>query len=85
MWTHLRLAGLLDHVAGVVFGEFTGCEEKDTDYSSATVLDDEARALGVPCAAGFPIGHGDVNEPVVLGASYRLDATAKTLTQVGSS
>lgn len=85
MWTHLRLAGLLDQLAGVVFGEFTGCEEKDTDYSSATVLDEEARTLGVPCAAGFRIGHGDVNEPVVLGARYRLDATAKTLTQVGTS
>lgn len=80
MWTHLRLAGLLDGLAGVVFGEFTGCEEKDVDYSSATILDEEAQALGLPCAAGFRIGHGDVNEPVVLGARYRLDAAAKTLT-----
>lgn len=80
MWTHLRLSGLLEQLAGVVFGEFTGCEEKDVDYTSATVLDEEARALGVPCAAGFRVGHGDVNEPVILGARYRLDATAKTLT-----
>lgn len=80
MWTHLRLAGLLDGLAGVVVGDFTGCEEKDVDYSSATILDEEAKALGLPCAAGFRIGHGDVNEPVVLGARYRLDAAARTLT-----
>ncbi len=85
MWTHLRLAGLLEQLAGVVFGDFTGCEERDADYTSATILDEEARALGVPCAAGFRVGHGDLNEPLLLGARYRLDATAKTLTPSASA
>lgn len=79
MWTHLRLAGLLDGVAGVVFGEFTGCDEKDAPYTSADVLDELAAELTVPCAAGFVIGHGVVNQPVMLGAQVTLDATAKTL------
>ncbi|MFZ5440672.1 MAG: S66 peptidase family protein [Myxococcota bacterium] len=77
MWTHLRLAGLLDGVRGVVFGEFTGSDEKD--HTSADVLDELAQALGVPCAAGFAIGHGAVNHPVVLGASVTLDATSRSL------
>jgi muramoyltetrapeptide carboxypeptidase len=80
MWTHLVLAGALDGVAGIVFGEFTGCEEKDAPYSSADVLDELAQALGVPCASGFPIGHGDINVPVPLGARVRLDADRQTLT-----
>lgn len=77
MWTHLLLAELFEGVRGVVFGEFTGCDEKD--YSSGEVLDELARKLGVPCAAGFLIGHGDVNEAVTLGAPVRLDAEAQTL------
>ncbi len=79
MWMHLVLSGLLAGVCGVVFGEFTGCDEKDASYSSADVLDELAVGLGVPCAAGFRIGHGEVNQPVVLGAPVRLDASAQTL------
>ena len=79
MWMHLRLAGLLEGVRGVAFGEFTGCDEKDAGYTSADVLDELASKLGVPCAAGFRIGHGDVNQPVLLGAPVRLDADARTL------
>ncbi len=80
MWMHLKLSGLLEGVRGVVFGEFTGCDEKDAGYTSGDVLDELAAQLGVPCAAGFSIGHGEVNEPLMLGAPVRLDATAQTLT-----
>jgi muramoyltetrapeptide carboxypeptidase len=79
MWTHLQLAGLLEGLHGVVFGEFTGCDEKEEGFTSADVLDESARALGVPCAAGFRIGHGEVNQPVMLGAPVRLDSSARTL------
>ena len=79
MWTHLQLAGVLDGVRGVAFGEFTDCDEKDASYGSAEVLDELVRTLGVPCAAGFRIGHGEVNQPVMLGAPVRLDADARTL------
>jgi muramoyltetrapeptide carboxypeptidase len=44
------------------------------------VLHDLAVATGLPCAAGFPIGHGEVNEPVPLGARVRLDADSRSLT-----
>lgn len=77
MWTHLRLAGALDGVAGVVLGEFTDCEEKDASFSSAEVLHELTASLGVPVLAGLPVGHGAVNEPLVLGAEVQLDATAK--------
>jgi muramoyltetrapeptide carboxypeptidase len=82
MWTHLQLAGVFDRVRGIVLGTFTGCEEPDAAYGSADVLRELAEATGLPCAAGFPIGHGDVNEPVPLGAAVRLDADSATLTFV---
>jgi len=80
MWTHLELAGVLGQVRGIALGSFTNCEEKDADYSAADLLRELAQAAGLPCAAGFPIGHGAANEPVPLGARVRLDASARSLT-----
>jgi muramoyltetrapeptide carboxypeptidase len=80
MWTHLQLAGVFNRVSGIALGSFTHCEEKDAAYSSQDVLRELAVATGLPCAAGFPIGHGDVNEAVPLGARVRLDASSAQLT-----
>jgi muramoyltetrapeptide carboxypeptidase len=79
MWTHLTLAGVFRRVKGIVLGTFTQCEEPGAPYSSAEVLRELACASGVPCAAGFPIGHGDANQPVALGVRVRLDADARRL------
>jgi muramoyltetrapeptide carboxypeptidase len=79
MWTHLKLAGALDRLAGLALGEFIGCEEKDADYTSLDVLEGLARETGLPCAHGFPVGHGERNAAVPLGVRVRLDATSGTL------
>jgi muramoyltetrapeptide carboxypeptidase len=85
MWTHLALAGAFRQVRGIVLGELTGCEEKGADYSSADVLRELAAATGLPCAAGFPIGHGARNQPVPLGVRVRLDAGSRRLTFLESA
>lgn len=79
MWTHLALAGIMRHVSGIVLGSFSACEERDADYTSADVLRTLAEETGLPCAAGFPIGHGEINESVPLGVRVRLDADARRL------
>ena len=80
MWTHLELAGVFRSIRGIVLGSFTSCEEREADYTSLDVLRELVVASGLPCASGFPMGHGDVNEPVPLGVRVRLDAGARTLT-----
>jgi muramoyltetrapeptide carboxypeptidase len=80
MWTHLRLAGVFERIAGLVLGDWTLCEEKDAEYTSLDVLRGLAEETGVPCAAGFAVGHGEVNQPVPLGVRARLDADAARLT-----
>jgi muramoyltetrapeptide carboxypeptidase len=85
MWTHLELAGVFRQVGGIVLGEFIGCEEKDADYSSADILRELTAATGIPCAAGFPIGHGARNQPVPLGVRVRLDAGHRRLTFLESA
>jgi muramoyltetrapeptide carboxypeptidase len=85
MWTHLELAGVFRQVRGIVLGEFRGCEEKEAEYSSADVLRELAAATGLPCAAGFPIGHGSQNQAVPLGVRVRLDAGSRRLTFLESA
>jgi len=80
MWTHLQLAGVFARVRGIALGTFSACEDPDAAYSSADVLRELAASAGLPCAAGFPVGHGDVNEPVPLGVRVRLDADTARLT-----
>jgi len=79
MWTHLMLAGVFERVRGLALGTFTECEEQHAPWSSAEVLRELAQAAGVPCAAGFPVGHGEDNQALPVGVRVRLDAGARTL------
>lgn len=85
MWMHLELAGVFRKISGIALGTFTHCEERDGGYSSDDVLRELAEAAGLPCVAGFPVGHGDVNEAVPLGIRVRLDASERTLTFLESA
>jgi muramoyltetrapeptide carboxypeptidase len=78
--TQLRLAGVLERVAGVAVGAFTGADDAADAPSIAEVLEDRLGDLGVPVATGFPFGHGADNWTLPLGVRARLDADAGTLT-----
>jgi muramoyltetrapeptide carboxypeptidase len=80
MWTHLDLAGAFTGAAGIVLGDFTRCEEPQADYTSDTILGELARATNLPCAAGFPFGHSDINHALPHGCLAELDSDARTLT-----
>ncbi|HEU0055292.1 MAG TPA: LD-carboxypeptidase, partial [Longimicrobium sp.] len=79
--SQLRLAGVLEAVAGVVLGAFT--ETPDAGNAAVPhvteVLRDRLGDLGVPVAAGFPFGHVDDNWTLPVGARARLDADAGRL------
>jgi muramoyltetrapeptide carboxypeptidase len=79
MWTHLRLAGVFERVAGLALGEFTDCEDPDGDFTLREVLGNLAGETGLPCVGDLPIGHGAVNVPVALGTRVRLDGGAGSL------
>ena len=82
VWTHLRNAGVIGRVAGIALGQFIDCEPPDGRYgphAAGEVLADLAAAAGVPCVVDLPVGHGNVNAPLALGARVRLDGTAGTL------
>ena len=76
MWTHLRLSGVFEKVSGIVLGDFTLCDEPNGGLTAKEVLQSLAEETGLPCASGFSIGHGDINQPVPLGVEVALDADA---------
>jgi muramoyltetrapeptide carboxypeptidase len=78
--THLRNAGKLNAVAGVVLGDAPGKHSGTTqELSIEDVYEELLRPLGVPVIAGLPIGHGKHHATVPIGATATLDADAGTL------
>jgi muramoyltetrapeptide carboxypeptidase len=79
--TQLRLAGILDKLRGVVFGNCTKCEPGD-GFGSLTleeVLNDHLKPLNVPAWSGAMIGHIDRQFTIPEGSEVEIDATKGTI------
>ena len=76
--SQLRLAGVLDTVAGVVLGNFTTKEAKDTKEIER-VLREYFASAKVPIVMNFPVGHVANNATLPHGALVELDGDAVSL------
>ena len=76
MLTHLKLAGKLEGVRGIVFGEMVGCKPRagPTSFSVTDVLARFAQEVDIPCFATFPSGHGRENVVLPMGGRIALQA-----------
>jgi muramoyltetrapeptide carboxypeptidase len=81
MLAHLRMAGVLDRIAGVAVGRFTDLRRRGADgvLGYDEVLATYLEPLGVPVAFGFPIGHIPDQWTLPVGVRAQLDADAGTL------
>jgi muramoyltetrapeptide carboxypeptidase len=79
MLSGLLAGGHLDRVAAVVVGDFSDCTSAPHGVPIEHVLRERFETLGVPIVAGVPFGHGAVNEPLHLGTTVRVDASAGCL------
>lgn len=77
--TTLILGGHLSTVRGVVLGGFTDCQPGPDGARIEDVLAERLGQLGVPILAGLPVGHGDLNEPLLLGARAVMNEATLTL------
>jgi muramoyltetrapeptide carboxypeptidase len=68
--THLRTAGKLEHIRGLVFGHLQRCDG-DPPGLLGEVLADLFREAPYPVATGLPCGHGDLNLPLELGSVFQ--------------
>jgi muramoyltetrapeptide carboxypeptidase len=73
--THLLSASDLSEAQAIILGDFHHCEAATVDRLRARVL-----ALGVPCLAGAPVGHGVTNHAFVWGERVHYDGAQLTLT-----
>lgn len=73
--SQLKLAGVLDQLAGVIVGDFTDAQP-DADRIVAEYL----RPIGIPAISGFPVGHEAKNLTLPLGAKAKLNADERSLT-----
>lgn len=64
--TQLRQAGKLEGLAGIVLGEFAGCD--DGELRGSRVAEELLAGLGLPLLADLPVGHGDRNLALPHGA-----------------
>ncbi len=73
LFNTLRVRGVFNRVKAVIVGDFL---ESNNDLSFTTVeemLSPYLQKLNIPVCCGFPVGHGDVNLPLVCGADVCLD------------
>lgn len=76
MLTQLRLAGMLDHLAGVLVGSLTGCKPPAGARRSPTarhVITESFRPLGIPVVSGLRFGHIDRKLSLPLGVEVHID------------
>ena len=77
MLTQLKLAGILDKIAGFIFGQCTKCSAGEDNEPSLTlqeVLSDRIKPLGIPAWYGSMIGHIPDKFTLPLGVEVEIDA-----------
>jgi len=77
MLMHLKLAGKLGQVRGIIFGEMLDCARGAEGYTLPDVVLRVVGDLGVPVVYGLPSGHVTRrNITIPLGVAAQLDAGA---------
>lgn len=82
MFQQLKLAGILNGLAGIVFGQCTSCATSDPDYGGFTIdqlVDHYVKPLGIPAITGFDTGHIANQLSLPSGARVEIDGDARTL------
>lgn len=78
--TQLRMAGVFDRAAGVVFGQFEGCEpERAEEGTVEDVFRDFSTSVAAPVFCGLPYGHGRGRRVLPIGLPAVVDGNRGTL------
>lgn len=82
MFQQLKLAGVLDRLAGIIFGQCTSCATTEPDYAGLTLdqlIDHYFTPLGIPAITGFNTGHIANQLSLPSGARVEMDGDARTI------
>lgn len=74
MMQNLRLGGVFEQISGLVVGQFTEIDDDDSfDGGVYGVISEAVKGYDIPVCFNFPAGHVDNNQPLMLGAKYKLE------------
>lgn len=80
MLTQLKNAGVLNQIAGFIFGQCTNCQPGDPPtFSLMQLLQHHIRPLGIPAWYGAMIGHIKNKFTIPLGVEVEIDANTGTI------
>jgi len=76
MLAHMKMAGKLESIAGVVVGECVGCgpDPGRPSFTLDEVIEDYFGRAGKPVISGLAFGHGKYRATIPLGVVATLDA-----------
>ncbi len=73
--THLKAAGRLNGLAGLLLGSFTDCGATESIWQRVLEIVGDA----IPVWANLPVGHGPDNHTLPLGVTVEMDGATGTL------
>ena len=73
LFNTLKVRGVLSRVKGIILGEFIDAGNDLSFESVEQMLYPYLEKLNIPVCCGFPAGHGDINFPLIHGATVQLD------------
>lgn len=78
MLMRMYLGGILQRLKGIMIGNFTDYKADRNHSSMEEMIDGLLMRLGIdniPVAFGVPVGHSDVNYPLVMGDTVSLEVS----------
>ena len=75
--THLKLAGILDKISGLVFASCASCEEEEDrkdNFTLRDILEYHLKPLGIPVFFGILSGHLEEQYTLPLGVKVEINA-----------
>ncbi len=76
MLMHMKIAGMFDKIAGLVFGELKDLKEEDIPFgkSSDEIIMDICGELEIPIVSNYPCGHGKYQATLPISIPAELNA-----------
>jgi muramoyltetrapeptide carboxypeptidase len=81
MINHLKLAGILPALGGILLGEFEDCAANE---EICDMVMDHVRFFDFPVVHSLPFGHGARNEVIPFGSPFLLDTHERVLKALDS-
>lgn len=71
---NLKLGGVFDKISGMIIGKFSDYEEDPLMKKNVyEIISDNLSGYNIPLCFDFPVGHVDLNLPLIPGAVVELD------------